>query len=90
MKRKLGRGYTEVMTELNAIAKTDEHKVKIMADAIAWGYGSARTNHTLESRLYYLDDLTPLVSELASVWDGQDYIAGALYVANRYYNDTIW
>ena len=91
--RKLDRGYSEIIEELKTLRtrfETDQdHKNAVMAEAISWGYHTARTNRTLESRLYRDPDLRAVVIELAAAWNGDDYLNGSLYIANRYYLDPI-
>lgn len=87
------RGFTRVITDLEAIendVNEKDHKVRIMASALHWGYASARTNYLLEQRLYRLQDMRALVKELADQWDGEGYMNGALYVANRYYTEKLY
>ncbi len=83
---KTSRSYSDIMAELNKIAANAiDHKTQVMAEALAWGYGSARTNYILESRLYHHPRLSQIVKTLAEKWNGEDYLNGALYVANHTY-----
>ena len=84
------RGYTEIMRELRQIKdNATNHKIEVMADALAWGYGSARTNWVLETRLYKSPDLLLIVTEIAAGWDGQNYLEGALHTAQRFYSEAL-
>lgn len=89
-KRAVARSMNEILDELKAIENAKSGRMSEVAHAISWGYVTGRTNYTVESRLYFLSSLDEMVEEIAGEWDGQDSTAGALYVAQRFYSDTIW
>ena len=86
------RGYTDIIRELQQISNNhslgnpDEHDMHVMAEALAWGYSSARTCFILESYLRQADDLAALCSRIIASWDGKNFLSGALYVAQRFFD----
>ena len=88
--REVSRSYSEIVQELQEIKKESrDRKVGIMIDALIWGYTSSRTTFNLESRLYRLNDISVMVHNLAESWDGNDFLSGALKVANSNFEDYL-
>ena len=89
--KKVSRGYSDVMRELSHIQGnlSNDSKECKMCEALIYGYGTSRTLYVLETHLYREANLKNVVSKLAMQWDGNDYLNGALYVANRFYTEAI-
>ncbi len=84
------RSFGQAISYLDLIQHTTTNsKIQVVCEALCYGFRTARTNYKLESRLYRLPCLDKLVEDIANNWDGQDYISGALYVANHQYNDIL-
>lgn len=93
---KFGRNRTEIRVALRAISEKHANppgeptsKMDAMADALEYGYTTARTCWALETRLLWHPDLEEVVAELAEAWDGESYISGALRTANRQYEHAL-
>ena len=81
------KNMSTILEELNTIKDTAEDRnVSVMADAVRWGYGSLRTNQCLESYLRHSDNLPALIAKITTSWDGNDYLSGALWTANRFFD----
>jgi hypothetical protein len=79
------RSMVDVRLELERIHdKTKIHNVKGMCQALDWGLYTNRACYILESHLFQEPDLEMLVWRIASRWDGQDGMSGALSVAQKF------
>lgn len=58
-------------------------KQRTMAEALAYGVITGRANYKLENLLFNAINRRQFIIDLASEWDGEDYISGAMSFANK-------
>lgn len=83
----MNRGFDQIMAALKEVEVKNKNwdKNRTVAYTLWMGYYQQKTSMALESILRTsTTNLEDLVDEIAVLWDGESYIAGALRAANNY------
>jgi hypothetical protein len=75
------RTRNEIVAELAAQASGNTARA-VIAEALRIGYLGSKTSFALEERLRHCRSIPEFIDEVAAVWDGNDYLAGARKAAH--------